>query len=227
MTCSMTTTLGAYLLGTISPTERGAVDLHLPTCSTCRDEVVSLASLPGLLCRVAAEDLDDLRPPVPVPAPTAPPVHAGRRRGRRGVIAAVAVGLAGVGLAGVLTLVTIGEPTWPEPAAVFAATDTTSQVQASATLMSRPWGTQVQLQLDGLPAAGECQLVVHADDGRQETGGSWTANSYSSVADIAASTSIPADDISALDVVTAEGQLLVHLVAEPGANQPATEAPAS
>jgi predicted anti-sigma-YlaC factor YlaD len=52
--------LGVYLLGAIGTADRSAVDAHLASCAACRDELVQLAGLPGLLSRVTADDAERL-----------------------------------------------------------------------------------------------------------------------------------------------------------------------
>jgi len=44
--------VGVYLLGALTPGERDQFEQHLATCVICRDDVVHLAGLPGLLARV-------------------------------------------------------------------------------------------------------------------------------------------------------------------------------
>jgi predicted anti-sigma-YlaC factor YlaD len=46
--------LGIYVLGAITPADRALVVRHLATCPNCRDELVGLAALPGLLLRPPA-----------------------------------------------------------------------------------------------------------------------------------------------------------------------------
>ena len=63
--------LGVYVFGAITPADRVIVVRHLATCPQCRDELVGLAGLPGLLLRppvVAAAFGDD-----PAPATEAAP----------------------------------------------------------------------------------------------------------------------------------------------------------
>lgn len=48
--------LGVYLLGAIDPAGRGRFDAHLAGCRDCRDELAGLASLPGLLAWVSADE---------------------------------------------------------------------------------------------------------------------------------------------------------------------------
>jgi anti-sigma factor RsiW len=47
--------LGAYLTGAICPRDRARLVRHLRSCEQCRDELASLAALPGLLRRVPAD----------------------------------------------------------------------------------------------------------------------------------------------------------------------------
>ena len=88
----------AYVLGALSPEQRKEFEEHLGGCQACRDAVVELAGLPGLLARVPASDLlaveepddDDLvaEPPPSLSARTAcraPSLGAARTRpSRRG-----------------------------------------------------------------------------------------------------------------------------------------------
>jgi len=46
--------LGIYVFGAITPPDRATVVRHLATCPNCRDELVGLAGLPGLLLRLPA-----------------------------------------------------------------------------------------------------------------------------------------------------------------------------
>src|SRR5579859_1010218 len=87
--------LGIYVFAAITPADRATVVRHLATCPVCRDELVGLAALPGLLIRpsaVAAAFCDD-----PAVAPEQVPVdrtlvtislQRRRRRRRRAALAA-------------------------------------------------------------------------------------------------------------------------------------------
>ena len=55
MTCEMAHLDGAYVLGSLSPSERQQFERHLRVCVDCARSVQELAGLPGLLTRV---DLD-------------------------------------------------------------------------------------------------------------------------------------------------------------------------
>jgi anti-sigma factor RsiW len=61
--------LGIYVFGAITPADRALVVQHLATCPNCRDELVGLAALPGLLHRpsiAAAAFPDDDPQPAPI-----------------------------------------------------------------------------------------------------------------------------------------------------------------
>jgi hypothetical protein len=50
---------GVYVLGALSPAERRAFEEHLRRCQPCRDDLASVAGLPGLLARVTSRRIDD------------------------------------------------------------------------------------------------------------------------------------------------------------------------
>jgi hypothetical protein len=95
--------LGAYLLGALEPAERSEFERHVSDCARCRDEMIRLAPLPGLLGQLTLDDLPvpepvDLPPLITIPAPERPrrkrrergdPRDLGdRRRGKRWLFAA-------------------------------------------------------------------------------------------------------------------------------------------
>jgi hypothetical protein len=50
---------GVYVLGALSPAERRAFEAHLTRCHPCRDDLISVAGLPGLLARLTPRRSDD------------------------------------------------------------------------------------------------------------------------------------------------------------------------
>ena len=52
---------GVYVLGALSPTERREFERHLEECAECRNDVIWLAGLRGLLSRLSASDLTSRR----------------------------------------------------------------------------------------------------------------------------------------------------------------------
>ncbi|WP_199439127.1 zf-HC2 domain-containing protein [Umezawaea beigongshangensis] len=85
MSCARTVALGAYLLGSLDPAERSEFERHVSDCARCRDEMVRLAPLPGLLGQLT---LDDLPAPEPLDLPPlitiAAPERPRRKRRERG-----------------------------------------------------------------------------------------------------------------------------------------------
>ena len=50
---------GVYVLGALSPIERHAFEQHLSQCHPCRDDLASVAGLPGLLARLTPRRVDN------------------------------------------------------------------------------------------------------------------------------------------------------------------------
>ncbi|HJQ47504.1 MAG TPA: zf-HC2 domain-containing protein [Amycolatopsis sp.] len=192
MTCRHTNSIAAHLLGALEPAEALELERHYRTCAQCRDELVLLAPLPGLLQRIFPDDQG--------PPPARPP-----RRTRRPRLAAVVLALLAVtGLGGYLG----GRATSGTPVAAtvsWAHTVTaTPGMRATADLTAKPWGTQVVLHLTDPPAGRQCGLVAFARDGSRQTTGWWSAGYYTG-ADIATSTSVPLAELTRLEVVDTTG----------------------
>jgi Putative zinc-finger len=204
--------LGAYVLGALDPVERAAVEDHLSGCPACRDELASLAAMPGLLSRVRVEDVLE---PAPSPSPAAADrliarVRAARRARRRRLgTAAGAVALAAVA-AGAIVLATwnSGGGDASRNVASISATSARTGVTASFGLRPAPWGTSVRVRLRGVPPNTRCRLIAHSRDGRREVAGTWRAT-YDGTADVQAATAIPRAQLASLEVATAGGRRLV------------------
>lgn len=213
MTCVHTMSLGAYVLGALDPEDRQATERHLRECQPCRDELVRLAPLPGLLSQVSLSDLDGPdaapRPDIEAlpPTPSRPTV---RRRWVRlaGTAAAVAAILGGVFVTGRM-VVDDSTPATPT-AATWSTSSGPSDIDARAVLSERGWGTDIDLAMRDLPPGLRCRLVVRSVDGRAETAGWWTTG-YASTAEVPASTSIDLAAIHRLEVVRADGRVLAVL----------------
>ena len=79
MSCEYAILDGAYLLGALAPGERQEFERHLPGCAECSRAVGELAGLPGLLARVAPEDLGTTSD-VPMPETLLPALVREARR---------------------------------------------------------------------------------------------------------------------------------------------------
>ena len=208
--------LGAYVIGSLEPSERSAVDEHLETCARCRDELSELAVLPGLLGRV---DIDD----VVSAEPSAPPelldrllraAGAERRTARRWRVwtaaAAVAVTFGAAAAIGVQVADDDGGRGIAPNAAVFNVTDPVSHVTAKLTATPKGWGTALRIQLTGVAQGETCALIVVGPNGLREQAAKWKVNYYGDV-DVEGATDFAATEVTAYEVVTTTGKRLVTI----------------
>ena len=82
MSCSYATWDGAYVLGSLSPSDRREFESHLAGCDACSRAVRDLAGLPGLLGRLDPEVFDEGEPE-PVPDTLLPRLVDAMHRGQR------------------------------------------------------------------------------------------------------------------------------------------------
>ncbi|WNV89927.1 zf-HC2 domain-containing protein [Umezawaea sp. Da 62-37] len=226
MSCFQITSLGAYLLGALDPAERSVFERHLNTCHVCREELIRLAPLPGLLGQVNLADLElPFDDPDPYDNQPLPPITALRsapeprpRKSRRTLLlvgaGVLVVLLAVVGL--FLPRLVGGDPvkvaapssTAPPPP-TWSAMDGKTGVAASVAMVSHGWGTEVRLRLKDVKPGLRCMVVLYAKSGTREVGGWWgTSETENEV--IPGSSSFAVDGIDHMEVV-ADQQVLVTL----------------
>ena len=127
--------LGIYVFGAITPADRAPVVRHLATCPNCRDELVGLAALPGLLLRppamaaayssehlAAAPEQDPEQDPGPALVNRMLGTITQRRRRRRRLTAIAATALTAAAAAGWATYLAV--PAAPSPAAAGTVLET-------------------------------------------------------------------------------------------------------
>lgn len=177
--------LGVYLLGAIEPHERAQLENHLASCLGCREELAALAGLPALLRKVPAEEtigtgLNGGRDQLPGPSLEAllGQVARTRRRRRRWAIAAaaaLATSLAAAGLqvfhSGVVTPPAAAAPRWT---ATATAASPVTGVWAAIRYAAEPWGSELAVNVTGLPVGTRCQLWVTGARGQDIAAGGWT-----------------------------------------------------
>jgi hypothetical protein len=215
--------LGVYVAGAIGPADRSAVDQHLAECPDCRDELAGLAGLPALMGRVpVGEATGLLLHGEPDERPSQPSLvsllgRAARLR-RHGMwprlAAAAATGLiAGGGAVAVSRVLDHPQARSPVAAArqlapTVRGTDPRTRDSAIVRYQSRPWGLQLAVQVDGIPAGTRCWLQVINAAGQQVTSGSWTVAAGHEDAWYSASSSVPLSSARAF-VITAGSRALV------------------
>jgi hypothetical protein len=199
VTCPVAVNDGAYILGSLCPSDRAEFERHLSGCEACRQSVASLAVLPGLLGRL---DADSLAPSITAPATLLPRVlatmtvqrRAAERtaRVRRRWISAGAV-LAAASLAAVVGVgvhVLEPSPTGPEVAAVVLTSmqpvsSRVPPVTAEVGLVEVTTGTRVEMRCrysDGRDGTWTVRLVVVDHRGVKEQIGTWVADAGAEIA---------------------------------------------
>jgi hypothetical protein len=170
--------LGAYVLGQLSPTEKAGLDAHLEGCPACRAEVQALSGVATLLPHADPERFG--------PAPQ-PPVDLGkrilagfdadravakRRRQRRRLGFGFGAGLAAAAAA-VLALVILptGGGGGPEQHVEFASLP--AGVKIGATLEPHGYGTEIRMYVSGVRSGTLCRVFLTAPDGTRYPAGSF------------------------------------------------------
>ncbi len=199
--------LGAYLLGALGPTERVEVEEHLRGCPQCREELAGLAGLPGLLATLDQTDLEQLDDGDP---------EAGSRLLERTLLELTrrrqAVRRRNRLLTAAAAVVTSPDDTASARSATGVATNATTGVHAEVGFTPQPWGTALHLMLRGVPPGTHCQLVAVLADGQRQAAGSWQA-SYEGTASVDAAADARPDQLTGLEVVTDRGVRLVSIPA--------------
>ncbi len=217
--------LGAYVLGGLSDEDHRAYSEHLRTCVACQTELGQVSGLPRLLDLAGPEGGPHLAVPdggtlaVPAPHLTEPDDEhvttllaevAHRRRRRRRWLSALAAAAAvlffagGAWLGPRLTATTT--PTLPTTH-VQAAAVPGSSVRVDIALVTRGWGTQLDIDCEDMPKEGELALWVIDAKGKATTAASWraTVGGYSRVT---GATALRPNEIQALEVRTGTGKVL-------------------
>jgi hypothetical protein len=211
--------LGAYVLGGLPDDDHRAFTEHLRTCAECQQELGQVSGLPRLLSLVdgafpempyavgPAPDAADLGRPAGSPdAGLADLLAAGRRRRRqrRGWLVAAA-GAAAVAVFGAGAWLGPGLLDSPPPSEQYTATGAAgSSASVGVSLITRGWGTQLELACSNMPVGKEIVVYVVDASGRELPAGSWlgTASGYSNVT---GATALRPNEIRAIEVRTADG----------------------
>jgi anti-sigma factor RsiW len=223
------TQLGAYALGALEPAEVAELEEHLATCAECRAELAELTELKDLLGEVPPEafldgppDGGDLllqrtlrearseqeQPPVLEPAQV--PV---KRRSRWLLVAAAVVVVAGALGGGVA----IGRSTVPpedQPVAgakQVTTEDTSTGATMAATVEPRPGWSWVRVQVTGLKAGDQCEMVVTSKDGYSWVAGSWLVSEKAAKngSTFGGGVLVPLDQVRSVEIRTVQGKHVV------------------
>lgn len=209
MTCTVTESVGAYVLGRTSRSERAGLEVHLQLCVICRAAVDELRPVVDLLGTV---DLADLPPAEPSPGLLDRVLIAAatsRRRHRlRRAFGAVALAAAGAAV-----IVAVPGHQAPAPSGPVIATATEDGVSGTAELVGTGAGTRIHLRLSGIPAGETCRLIVRDKSGAYDQAAAWSVG-YRHTLEAPASTSVPVGQISELGIITVTGHQLLSIPVE-------------
>lgn len=207
--------VGLLVAGALPPDERLEVERHLRLCELCRDELVAVASLPGLLRRVDDDAAADVRPGPSATArarlvTAAQSAEHRRRRRRRRSMAVAAVLPVVLAAALVTALPGQRQEAGPELVAMQRA-DAALQVDGALAAEARSWGTEVTVRMRWAKEASAV-LVAVGRDGRVQEAGWWRAPAGEDVLCTGA-TSMQPSAVARWEVRTADGAPLLVLAA--------------
>jgi anti-sigma factor RsiW len=221
------TQLGAYALGALEPGEVAEVDEHLATCAECRAELAELEEMKDFLGEVPPEaflegppeggdlllqrTLREVRETSPEPVVQVP----AKRRSSRWLMVAAALVVVGGALGGGVAL---GRSTAPpqatEPAAGYkevTAIDTSTGAKMATTVEPRTGWSWVQVQVTGLTAGDQCQLLVTDSAGKTWTAGSWVVSEKAAKngSTFGGGVLVPLDKVHSVEIRTVQGRHVV------------------
>jgi hypothetical protein len=219
------TDVAAYSLGLLEQRDRAAFEDHLATCPACAAELAELAGMADLLSGVepveTAEEPPDEAAVVDLVRRRA---AAQRRRSRWQITAAAAAAVvvlaggaaAGIALAPNGTAVPPG--TISMPPVHHSATDPATGVASTIGLVSKPFGTQLVMDLAKVRGPLRCDLIAVSKTGQREVVAQWAVPSpgygvpgHPAHLVLAGATSIQAKDLSRILVNVVGGRTLVSI----------------
>jgi Putative zinc-finger len=204
----------AYVLNALPEPEREAFEAHLATCADCTGRVNALAATSTLLADITAADLAE---PDPEPDTLLPGLQrraASARRRQRWLVN----GLSGLAAA---CLIALAVAAWPtshasepshQPARQALSALAASPVRATAALVSRKWGTQINLdcRYTGYGEASTYALQVIDRAGAAHELGTWTLQPGTDTM-FTSGTALRRDQISDIRITRRDGTPILHL----------------
>lgn len=212
----------AYVLGSLSSSERREYETHLADCTTCRAAVGELSGMPALLTLLSRDEAaaaDDGGNPAPQSLnPKMLDDLLGEVRRRRWVrrtgwiMSAAAAAVMAVALVIALRPVHADGPSASAPALSMTSTRP-SALEATVMVTGRRWGTDVEMNCTyheeeksagdgaGDGAGDTLAMFIVSRDGTRTQLGTWTALD-GVPASPTGSTSVPIDDIATVQIVS-------------------------
>jgi hypothetical protein len=222
----------AYVLGSLSSSDRREYEAHLATCAACRDAVGQLSGMPALLALLSADEVKALDQDTARAAETAPPpqllpsllAKVSWRRRRSRVLTWTTLPVAAAMLTiGLLFALPAATPTPTAQATVLMmAPVKPSDLSSTVTLTTHNWGTRIDMGCVYEPlapganensdeqAGDKLAMVVVGRDGTETQLATWVALT-GVPATPGGSTSMPLREIAAVQIVSADsGDVLLE-----------------
>ncbi|MEP6799276.1 MAG: zf-HC2 domain-containing protein [Lapillicoccus sp.] len=211
--------LGAFVLGGLSPEEHREFTRHLRHCEACQREAAQFSGLPALLDLAELEDVDTgltaasdaaaASSPALAPPALLDAVRARRRRSRWQLVAAAAVLVVAAGGAGLAIAPTVSQLGGPPSSRLVATDPRGSAAVVNIDLVSRGWGTQVDLSGTDLPKDGVLYLKVTDVNGNSWDVASWSGTP-SGRTTLTTACWVKAGNIKMVEVHTLAGQTVAE-----------------
>jgi hypothetical protein len=220
----------AYVLGSLTSSERREYEAHLETCERCRSAVAEISGVPALLAMMDLEDVRALDEEPPETPPLRPEVLDSildkvrwRRRRSRWLMSAavgVAAALLAVGVVIAIRPEIVGlEDYTPQETtqAMDMAKVSETPINASITLTGFGWGTRIDMacsygewgQAGTIPPQNLGMVVVGRDGSHTEVA-TWLGLSGATALP-SATTPIQKDEIAAVQLVSSDnGKVLLE-----------------
>lgn len=211
----------AYVLGSLSCSERREFEAHLRSCPRCVDAVSELSGMPALLSQIDRGYVDTLDAHgayaglPPLRDQLLAEVNSRRRRSRvvtwtLTAAAAVAIGV----FAAVHTNPVVVTPAPAQASALTMTPTKPTPLSATVTLSRRAWGTRIEMNCtysavpldnayDGHESEDTLAMVAVGRDGSHIQLATWTARA-GTPALLGGSTSMPMDQIAAVQIISAD-----------------------
>ena len=217
----------AYLLGSLSASDRREFERHLGECASCAEAVAEIAGLPGLLSKVPAASAmrltEETQFESPVPATLLPRmVRSARRRRRRGLLLTASAAAAAAAVAAVLLITMVlpaSAPLRHASTSISLSAVTSNPLDARVRLVAESWGTRVEMNChyatsEDAPylstSLRQYSMWVTDAAGTSTEIATWSAGP-GQTAEPSGTTSVPFDQIASVDVRSVDnGKVLLR-----------------
>jgi anti-sigma factor RsiW len=204
--------LGSFALGHLDEAEATATRAHLDGCAECRAEFRELREVAEMLPLADPERLGDvtLRPPAGLAERVVSLVREERRlasRERRSRL--VGVGIAAAVVATLIVALVVATPSDPALAVTLDPSVPEATAPIEATLTSRAWGTEIRLDVRGLPAGETYAVWLREPDDERYAAGSFTV-AGDGRHDVVLSSSLALDEAAGIGISDGGGETMLY-----------------